>query len=170
MKLVRFGEKGSEKPGVIDASGVIRDVSSLVGDYSPETLSPALIDKLSNADLSSLPAAPEGVRIGAPVSRIGHFIAIGLNYADHAAETNSPIPSEPIVFSKAPNSLSGPDDDVLMPRGSEKLDWEVELAVVIGKRADMVSEADALHPAIENYMLTYNASHISCNLFRRVPH
>ena len=144
MKLVRFGEKGSEKPGVIDSSGTIRDVSSLVADYSPETLSPALVEKLAAADLSALPAAPQGVRIGAPVSRIGHFIAIGLNYADHAAETGAPIPAEPIVFSKAPNSLSGPDDDVLMPRGSKKLDWEVELAIVIGKRCDYVEEKDAL--------------------------
>lgn len=144
MKLVRFGEKGMERPGVVDAAGTIRDVSSLVSDYSPETLSPALVEALAGADLSALPAAPSGTRIGAPVSRIGHFIAIGLNYADHAAETGASIPSEPIVFSKAPSSLSGPDDDVLLPRGSEKLDWEVELAVVIGTRCDTVAEADAL--------------------------
>ena len=116
MKLIRFGEKGSEKPGVIDAAGKIRDVSSIVSDYSPETLSPELIAKLSQADLSALPTAPEGARIGAPVSRVGHFIAIGLNYADHAEETGLPIPAEPIVFSKAPSSLSGPNDDVLLPR------------------------------------------------------
>ncbi len=144
MKLIRFGEKGSEKPGVIDAAGKIRDVSSIVSDYSPETLSPELIAKLSQADLSALPTAPEGARIGAPVSRVGHFIAIGLNYADHAEETGLPIPAEPIVFSKAPSSLSGPNDDVLLPRGSEKLDWEVELAFVIGKRCDYVEEKDAL--------------------------
>lgn len=150
MKLVRFGEKGSEKPGVIDSAGAIRDVSSIVTDYGPETLSPALLEKLAVADLSSLPAAPEGTRVGAPVSRIGHFIAIGLNYADHAAETGAAIPSEPIVFSKAPSSLSGPNDDVLLPRGSVKLDWEVELAIVIGRRADYVEEKDAL-----NYVLGY---------------
>lgn len=144
MKLVRFGEKGQEKPGVIDANGAIRDVSSIASDFGPETLSPDLIDKLAKADLSQLPEAPNGARIGAPVSRIGHFIAIGLNYADHAAETGMPIPAEPIVFSKAPSSLSGPNDDVLMPRGSQKLDWEVELAVVIGKRCDYVEEKDAL--------------------------
>ncbi len=143
MKLIRFGDKGNEKPGIIDAAGTIRDVSSIVGDYGPETLSPELLDKLASADLGSLPSAPEGVRIGSPVSRIGHFIAIGLNYADHAAETGAAIPSEPIVFSKAPNSLCGPNDDVLMPRGSQKLDWEVELAIVIGKRADYVEEKDA---------------------------
>ena len=144
MKLIRFGNKGNEKPGIIDAAGTVRDVSSIVSDYGPETLSPELLDKLASADLASLPAAPEGVRIGSPVSRIGHFIAIGLNYADHAAETGAAIPSEPIVFSKAPNSLCGPDDDVLMPRGSQKLDWEVELAIVIGKRADYVEEKEAL--------------------------
>lgn len=150
MKLIRFGDKGNEKPGIIDAAGTIRDVSSIVSDYGPETLSPELLDKLASADLGSLPAAPEGVRIGSPVSRIGHFIAIGLNYADHAAETGAAIPSEPIVFSKAPNSLCGPNDDVLMPRGSQKLDWEVELAIVIGKRADYVEEKDAL-----DYVLGY---------------
>lgn len=150
MKLIRFGDKGNEKPGIIDAAGTIRDVSSIVSDYGPETLSPELLDKLASADLGSLPAAPEGVRIGSPVSRIGHFIAIGLNYADHAAETGAAIPSEPIVFSKAPNSLCGPNDDVLMPRGSQKLDWEVELAIVIGKRADYVEEKEAL-----DYVLGY---------------
>lgn len=144
MKLLRFGKAGKEKPGVIDKSGVIRDVSSIVPDYSPETLSSALVSRLKKADLSSLPAAPKNARIGAPVSRIGHFIAIGLNYADHAAETGAPIPKEPIVFSKAPTCLSGPNDDVLLPKGSKKSDWEVELAIVIGKRCDYVSEADAL--------------------------
>ena len=144
MKLLRFGKAGKEKPGVVDKAGIIRDVSSIVPDYSPETLSPALLSKLKKADLASLPAAPKNARIGAPVSRIGHFIAIGLNYADHAAETGAPIPKEPIIFSKAPNCLSGPNDDVLMPKGSKKLDWEVELAIVIGRRCDYVSEADAL--------------------------
>lgn len=144
MKLLRFGQPGDERPGVLDKDGVIRDVSSIVGDYSPETISHELAAKLKQADLASLPAAPANVRIGAPVSRIGHFIAIGLNYADHAAEAGAPIPTEPIIFSKAPNCLSGPNDDVLLPRGSVKSDWEVELAVVIGKRCDYVSEADAL--------------------------
>ncbi|MFN3547243.1 MAG: fumarylacetoacetate hydrolase family protein [Mesorhizobium sp.] len=144
MKLVRFGPLGQEKPGVVDAAGVIRDVSSIVPDFGPETISPALKDKLAGVDLGSLPAAPEGVRIGAPVKRIGHFIAIGLNYADHAAETGAAIPKEPIVFSKAPSCLSGPNDDVLMPKGSVKLDWEVELAIVIGERCDYVSKQDAL--------------------------
>lgn len=144
MKLVRFGPTGHEKPGLVDAGGVIRDVSSLVADFGPETISPSLKDMLAGADLAGLPAAPEGVRIGAPVSRIGHFIAIGLNYADHAAETGAAIPKEPIVFSKAPSCLSGPNDDVLLPKGSVKLDWEVELAIVIGERCDYVSKEDAL--------------------------
>jgi len=144
MKLLRFGEKGSEKPGLMDKDGIVRDASSIVADYSPETISFELLSRLRQADIASLPAAPAGVRIGSPVSRIGHFIAIGLNYADHAAETGAPIPKEPIVFSKAPSCLSGPDDDVLLPKGSVKSDWEVELAVVIGKRCDYVSEADAL--------------------------
>ncbi len=144
MKLVRFGEPGAERPGVIDADGAIRDASGLVDDYGPETLSPALMDKLAAIDPASLPKAPEGVRIGSPVRRIGHFIAIGLNYADHAAETGAAIPNEPIVFSKAPSCLCGPNDDVLMPKGSQKLDWEVELAVVIGERCDYVTEEEAL--------------------------
>lgn len=144
MKLIRFGERGQEKPGLIGADGKLHDASSLVSDYSPETIAQDLAGKLAGVDASTLPEVPEGVRLGSPVSRVGHFIAIGLNYADHAAETGSPIPSEPIVFSKAPSCLSGPNDDVLLPKGSEKLDWEVELAVVIGKRADNVSEADAL--------------------------
>lgn len=144
MKLVRFGRKGEEHPGVLDADGTIRDVSTLVADYSPETIGPELIARLAEADLTALPAAPEQARIGAPLSRTGHFIAIGLNYADHAAETGAPIPQEPIVFSKAPSSLSGPYDDVLIPPGSVKTDWEVELAVVIGRVCDHVSQDDAL--------------------------
>ncbi|TWG93808.1 2-keto-4-pentenoate hydratase/2-oxohepta-3-ene-1,7-dioic acid hydratase in catechol pathway [Mesorhizobium sp. J18] len=144
MKLLRFGTPGAERPAVLDKDGTIRDVSSLVADYTPESISPSLIKILETADLSSLPEVPAGTRIGAPVARIGHFIAIGLNYADHAAETGAPIPSEPIVFSKAPSSLSGPNDDVMLPKGSVKTDWEVELAVVIGKRCDYVDEADAL--------------------------
>ncbi len=144
MKLVRFGEPGNEKPGLVDADGVLRDASGVIDDYGPETLSPALKEKLSAVDPASLPKAPEGARIGSPVKRIGHFIAIGLNYADHAAETGAAIPNEPIVFSKAPSCLCGPNDDILMPKGSQKLDWEVELAIVIGERCDYVTEEEAL--------------------------
>ncbi len=144
MKLLRVGPHKAERPAVLDSNGVARDVSSIVSDYSPETLGPDLIARLRAADLASLPALPAGARIGAPVSRTGHFIAIGLNFADHAAETGAAIPSEPIVFSKAPSSLSGPNDDVVLPRGSVKGDWEVELAVVIGKAGEYIDEADAL--------------------------
>ena len=143
MKLLRIGPAGQEKPAILDATGVARDVSSIVRDFTPETVSPELVARLKAADAANLPALPAGARIGAPLSRTGHFIAIGLNYADHAAESNMPIPAEPIVFSKAPSCLCGPDDDVLLPPGSQKLDWEVELAAVIGRRCDRVSEADA---------------------------
>lgn len=144
MKLIRFGEKGEERPGVLDAEGRIRDVSSVVPDYSPDTIGPELIDTLSAADLSALPAVDPTTRIGAPLSRTGHFIAIGLNYADHAAEAGLQVPAEPIVFSKAPSSLNGPNDDVMLPRGSTNTDWEVELAAIIGTRCDYVSQGEAL--------------------------
>lgn len=144
MKLLRFGNKGAEKPAVLHTDGTIRDVSSLIADFKPETISPALLRILRDADLVTLPEVPAGVRIGAPLARTGHFIAIGLNYADHAAETNMPIPDEPVVFSKAPSSLSGPNDDVMLPKGSVKGDWEVELAVIIGERCDYVPEENAL--------------------------
>lgn len=129
---------------MLDEGGVIRDVSTIVADYSPETLGEALVKTLGETNLTTLPEVPAGTRIGAPLSRIGHFIAIGLNYADHAAEAGMPIPGEPIIFSKAPSSLSGPDDPVVLPRGSAKTDWEVELAVVIGAGGEYIEEADAL--------------------------
>ncbi len=129
---------------MLDAAGVARDVSSIVRDFAPDTITPDLVQRLGAADLALLPALPATGRIGAPLSRVGHFIAIGLNYADHAAETGAAVPSEPIVFSKAPSSLNGPNDDVHLPRGSKKSDWEVELAVVIGRGGDYIEEADAL--------------------------
>lgn len=144
MKLLRYGPKGQERPAILHNDGSIRDVSAIVADYAPETLSFELVKRLQSADLDDLPKVEDGVRIGAPLSRVGHFIAIGLNFADHAAETGAEIPKEPLIFSKAPSCLSGPHDDVLLPRGSVKLDHEVELAVVIGKRCDYVSQADAL--------------------------
>ncbi len=144
LKLVRFGATGQERPGIIDAGGAIRDVSAIVPDFGPETLTPDLRSLLGEADLSTLPVVPSGVRLGAPLRRVGHFVAIGLNYAEHAAETGAKVPDEPVVFSKAPSSVCGPDDDILLPRGSRKLDWEVELAVVIGRRCDYVEEAEAL--------------------------
>lgn len=144
MKLVRYGAIGSEKPGLIDASGQLRDLSSQIGDLAGDAFSPAGLAKLAALDPSGLPAVSGSPRFGSPVGGSPKFIAIGLNFADHAAESNLPIPTEPIVFMKANNSLCGPNDDVEKPRGSTKLDWEVELALVIGTRAKYVSEADAL--------------------------
>ena len=144
MKLVRFGEKGSEKPGLIDSSGRVRDLSGIVPDIAGDVLTPAGLDRIRQADANALPLAPDGVRLGACVARPGNFVAVGLNFADHAAETNNPIPTEPVLFNKAPNCVVGPNDDVMIPRGSTKLDWEVELLIVIGERARYVDEADAL--------------------------
>ena len=144
MKLVRFGPEGQEKPGLVDGDGRIRDLSAVVDDIAGATLGDEAIAKLRALDTASLPLAPEGARIGACVGKVGNFIAVGLNYADHAAESGMAVPSEPIIFNKAPSCVVGPDDTVLIPPGSEKTDWEVELAVVIGKRASYVSEADAL--------------------------
>jgi 2,4-didehydro-3-deoxy-L-rhamnonate hydrolase len=145
MKLVRYGEKGAEKPGLIDKSGQLRDLSAHIKDLNGETYSPASLKKLAALDPASLPAVSGKPRLGAPVTGISKFVAIGLNYVDHAKETGSPIPSEPIFFIKANTSLSGPSDPVEKPRGSTKLDWEVEIAAIIGTRAKYVSEADALN-------------------------
>jgi 5-carboxymethyl-2-hydroxymuconate isomerase len=144
MKLVRYGAVGQEKPGLIDKSGQLRDLSGQIADLAGDAFSPAGLAKLAGLDAASLPAVSGQPRIGSPVGGAPKFIAIGLNYADHAAESNMPIPAEPIVFMKANNSLCGPNDNVEKPRGSTKLDWEVELAVVIGTRAKYVSEADAM--------------------------
>ena len=144
MKLVRYGAFGSEKPGLIDKDGKLRDLSGQVKDLADDAFAPANLVKLAALDPASLPAVSGSPRIGSPVGGKPKFIAIGLNYADHAAESNMPIPSEPIVFMKALNSLCGPNDDVEKPRGSTKLDWEVELAIVIGTKAKYVTEADAL--------------------------
>jgi 2-keto-4-pentenoate hydratase/2-oxohepta-3-ene-1,7-dioic acid hydratase in catechol pathway len=145
MKLVRYGAKGEEKPGLIDKSGQLRDLSAQVKDLTGEAYSPQSLAKLAALDPSKLPAVPGNPRLGAPVTGISKFVAIGLNYTDHAKETGNPIPSEPIFFLKANTSLSGPNDPVEKPRGSTKLDWEVEIAAIIGTRAKYVSEADALN-------------------------
>lgn len=144
MKLVRFGKAGNERPGLLDQGGKIRDLSGHVADLTGETLSPAGLDKLRALDPSSLPEAPTGARVGAPVAGSRNFIAVGLNYADHAKETGAAIPEEPILFNKLANCIVGPNDDVIMPRGSKKLDWETEIAFVVGQRAQYVEEADAL--------------------------
>ena len=144
MKLVRFGDAGREKPGLIDPSGQIRDASSLAPDITGATLSADSLARLGQADPMSLPLAPSGQRLGPCVGQVRNFIAIGLNYADHAAETGAPIPAEPIIFNKAPSCIVGPNDDVIIPRGSHKTDWEVELAIVIGERASYVGANEAL--------------------------
>ena len=145
MKLCRFGPAGQEKPGIVDSDGAIRDLSSVVPDIGPETLSAEGLSQLRDVALDQLPLAPAGVRYGVPFSGTRKFIAIGLNYADHAAESNLPIPSEPVVFNKWVNCLQGANDPIAIPPGSEKTDWEVELGVVIGKHAYQIDEADALN-------------------------
>jgi len=144
MKLVRYGAIGQEKPGLIDKSGQLRDLSAHVKDLNGEAYAPASLAKLAELDPAKLPAVSGKPRIGAPVTGISKFVAIGLNYIDHAKETGNPIPAEPIFFLKANTALSGPNDPVEKPRGSTKLDWEVEIAAIIGTRAKYVSEADAL--------------------------
>ncbi|ESQ90913.1 2-hydroxyhepta-2,4-diene-1,7-dioate isomerase [Asticcacaulis benevestitus DSM 16100 = ATCC BAA-896] len=144
MKLLRFGPSGSEKPGLLDSDGQIRDLSGIVDDIAGDVLSEASLAKLAAIDPTTLPLAPAGSRYGPCVGRVGKFICIGLNYADHAAESNLPVPSEPVIFTKATSAIIGPNDNVLKPRDSTKLDWEVELGVVIGKHASYVSEEDAL--------------------------
>jgi 2-keto-4-pentenoate hydratase/2-oxohepta-3-ene-1,7-dioic acid hydratase in catechol pathway len=144
MKLVRYGATGQEKPGMIDADGTLRDLSAHVADITGATLGDDSIAKLRALDAATLPAVEGNPRIGACVGDIGKFMCIGLNYADHAAETGADIPEHPILFMKANSAITGPNDDVVMPRGSVKTDWEVELGVVIGKAAKYVSEEEAL--------------------------
>ncbi|KQR63005.1 ureidoglycolate lyase [Acidovorax sp. Leaf160] len=144
MKLLRFGPPGQEKPGLLDAQGVVRDLSAHVRDIDGDAIGPDALARLRAIDPATLPAVPGNPRLGACVGRIGKFVCIGLNYADHAAESNMPIPAEPIVFNKWTSAVVGPNDDVKIPRGSEKTDWEVELGVVIGTAASYVEEADAL--------------------------
>jgi 2-keto-4-pentenoate hydratase/2-oxohepta-3-ene-1,7-dioic acid hydratase in catechol pathway len=144
MKLVRYGRPGKEKPGLIDDEGRLRSLAGVVEDIGPALLSDKALRKLAKVDVKTLPLVRGEPRFGVPLAGVGKFIGIGLNYADHAAETGMPIPNEPIVFMKAISSLSGPDDPVMLPPGSKKGDWEVELGVVIGTRAQYVSEADAM--------------------------
>jgi len=143
MKLLRHGPKGQEKPGLLDAQGKVRDLSALLPDITPATLSPAGLAALGSVDASTLPIVPQGT-LAVPWTGMGKFLCIGLNYADHAAESNLPIPKEPILFTKPLSSAVGCNHDVVLPQGSVKSDWEVELGVVIGSTARYVSEADAL--------------------------
>jgi len=144
MKLVRYGNPGKEKPGLIDADGKLRDLSGVIKDIGPEQLSDAALAKLRRLKTANLPLVRGKPRIGCPVTGVGKFVAIGLNYADHAAEAGMPIPKEPIVFMKVPSCIQGPNDPVMLPKNSIKTDWEVELGIVIGTRARHVSQKDAL--------------------------
>lgn len=144
MKLIRYGSAGLEQPGVLDANGVLRDLSGVIPDVSGDVLLPETLAKLQSLDLTALPQVQGTPRIGPCVARVGKFICVGLNYSDHAAESGMAVPKEPVLFMKATSAIIGPNDDVEIPRNSEKTDWEVELGVVIGKPAKYVSEADAL--------------------------
>ncbi len=154
MKLVRFGAKGAEKPGLIDQGGKVRDLSAHVADISGDALGQDSLARLRALDPASLPLVPDGTRLGPPVSRPWSFIAVGLNYADHAKETGQEIPTEPILFNKLGNTVSGPVDDVIYPKGADRMDWELEIAFVIGKRARYVEEKDAMQ---------YVAGYCICN-------
>ena len=144
MKLIRYGESKQEKPGIVDSDGRIRDLSGVISDINGSTITESALAKLRDLDITSLPVVEGNPRIGPCVGNIGKFVCIGLNYSDHAAESGLPEPSEPVVFNKWTSAIVGPNDDVAIPRGSKKTDWEVELGVVIGKEARYVSKEDAL--------------------------
>ncbi|WP_311222174.1 MULTISPECIES: ureidoglycolate lyase [unclassified Acidovorax] len=165
MKLLRYGPMGQERPGLLDAQGVIRDLSAHVPDIGPASLGAAVLQRLRALDPASLPAVSGNPRLGACVGGIGKFVCIGLNYADHAAESNMPIPAEPIVFNKWTSAVVGPNDDVKIPRGSDKTDWEVELGVVIGTAASYVDEADAM-AHVAGYCVVNDVSERSYQLER----
>ncbi|SVE39645.1 uncharacterized protein METZ01_LOCUS492499, partial [marine metagenome] len=150
MKLLRCGNKNNEKPAALDKNGKIRDLSSKISDFNPETLNFENLAKLQKIDLETLPEISNTTRIGSCITNPGKFIAIGLNYSDHAAETGAKIPSEPIVFMKATSCINGPNDDVIIPNNSKKTDWEVEIAFVIGKETKYISEKDS-----PNHILGY---------------
>ncbi len=145
MKLVRYGKPGKEKPGLIDAEGKLRDLSAVIKDLTPDQLGDAALARLRKLKSATLPLVKGTPRLGSPVGGVGKFIAIGLNYADHAAESGLPLPKEPVVFMKASSCIQGPDDPIMLPKGSLKTDWEVELGVVIGTRARYVSQKEALN-------------------------
>jgi ureidoglycolate lyase len=157
MKLVRYGEAGKEKPGILDAQGAIRDLSGVVKDIDAAAVSPEGLAKLRGVKVDGLPKVSGNPRLGPPIANVPKLICIGLNYADHAKESNLPIPGEPVVFMKAISAITGPNDDVKLPKGSKKGDWEVELAFVIGKKAQSVTEADALNH-VAGYMICNDVS------------
>ena len=157
MKLLRYGPKGQEKPGTLDAEGRIRDLSGVIADITPDQLHGPALEALKSIDPTTLPLVEGEPRYGVPVNGVRKFLAIGLNFADHAAESNLPIPAEPVLFTKAITCLNGPNDDVVIPRGSEKTDWEVELGIVIGKPASYVTQAEALDH-VAGYVLINDVS------------
>ncbi|SNS87470.1 MULTISPECIES: fumarylacetoacetate hydrolase family protein [unclassified Azospirillum] len=157
MKLLRYGPKGQEKPGLLDTSGTIRDLSGHIADITPDTLTPAGLAQIAAIDPASLPAVEGSPRYGVPINGVRKFIAVGLNFADHAAESNLPVPSEPVLFTKAISCLTGPNDPVMIPKDSVKTDWEVELGIVIGSRARYVSEEVALDH-VAGYVLINDVS------------
>jgi len=157
MRLVRYGARGAEKPALLDKTGVLRDLSAHLSDITPSALAPDSLAKLSRLDPSQLPAVAGKPRLGVPVAHVPKFIAIGLNYIDHAKEAGLEPPPEPIFFMKAISCLNGPDDEVVLPRGSQKSDWEVELGLVIGKTASYVEKADALSH-VAGYVLVNDVS------------
>ena len=165
MKLLRYGPRGQEKPGLLDANGRIRDLSGVVADITPDQLWGEGLAALKAIDPERLPLVEGQPRYGVPVNGVRKFIAIGLNFADHAEESNLPIPSEPVVFAKAVSCLQGPNDTVVIPRGSEKTDWEVELGIVVGKRASYVEQADALDH-VAGYVLINDVSERACQTER----
>jgi ureidoglycolate lyase len=157
MKLVRYGEAGKEKPGILDVQGAIRDLSGVVKDIDATAVSPQGLAKLRGVKVDGLPKVSGKPRLGPPIANVPKLVCIGLNYADHAKESNQPIPAEPVVFMKAISAITGPNDDVKLPKGSKKGDWEVELAFVIGKKAQSVTEADALN-YVAGYMICNDVS------------
>ena len=157
MKLLRHGLIGAEKPGLMDGQGVIRDLSGQVADIGGAVLSDDGLAAIGSLDVSELPAVPEGTRLGAPIAGIGKMICIGLNYADHAAESGATVPPEPLIFMKATSAIQGPNDPIVIPRGAEQTDWEVELGIVIGKPAKYVSEEDAMD-YVAGYVLANDVS------------
>ncbi len=165
MRLVRYGRPGKEKPGLIDDFGKLRDLSGVIADIDADQLSPKALRKLAKLDPETLPAVRGNPRFGVPLAKVGKFIGIGLNYSDHAAEAGMPVPKEPIVFMKAISCLNGPDDPVMLPQGSKKTDWEVELGVVIGSRAQYVSEEEALQ-YVAGYCVVNDLSERSFQLER----
>ena len=144
MKLLRFGDAGKERPGILDEYGDIRDLSQYIMDFDGQGISAENLEKISEIDLSSLPKVQGNPRIGPCVTGTGKYVCIGLNYSDHAAEAGMEVPAEPIIFMKASSAICGPNDDIVIPRGAEKVDWEVELGLIIGKQAKYVSEDEAL--------------------------